>query len=604
MRRNRLLTLLAALAALVLAPSSLAHGPGDETVEGTLLTWHGDTASSPVELGAGIDTSVAGVLAVSGVRRGDLDRFTGRRVRAVGRRTERAVALTSGTSISTTGSVQAATAVSGVKSVAVVLFDFADAPTVQPPSAATVRSVVFDGATSVNAYYQDASYGQLSLQGAVFGPYTIPSANTGCDWRTWGTQARNTAIAAGAPLSTYQYTVYAFPSAPACGWAGLAYMPGTESWINNAMNLRVVAHELGHNFGTHHASTLACGTAVFASSGCATSEYGDPFTVMGSASQRLHTAYARAEFGHLADTQTVAASGAFTLAPADFAAGTQPRQIRIARGDGTYLFLEFRQPHAPFDDFAASDPAVNGVLVRIDTGFNTYTQTKLLDAHPGGSFADAAFRAGESWRDPVSGATITVVSVSPAGAAVTVQLGADTQAPTTPTGLTASASGATAIRLAWNASTDNSGAIAGYRIWRGGAKVADVTSPVYTDGGLASGTTYAYTVAAFDAAGNVSPDASASATTTTQDTQPPSAATNLRAQVQRNRRVQLTWTAATDNVGVTGYRVLRNGVQIATSTTASYRDAPPTRGTYTYAVVAVDAAGNVGLPSSTVSATV
>jgi hypothetical protein len=492
-----------------------------------------------------------------------------------------------------------------VKSVAVVLFTFADAPTVLPASPATVRSVVFDGATSVNAYYQDVSYGQLSLQGAVFGPYTIPSSNIGCDWRTWGTQAREAAIGAGAALSSYQYTVYAFPSAPACGWAGLAYMPGSEAWINNAMNLRVVAHELGHNFGTHHASTIACGTVVLAASGCTTSEYGDPFTVMGSATQRLHTAYARAEYGYLADTQTVSASGAFTLAPADFAGGTQPRQLRIARGDGTYLFLEFRQPHAPFDDFPAGDAAVNGVLARIDTDFNTYTQTKLLDAHPGGSFADAAFGAGESWRDPVSGVTLTVVSVSPAGAAVTLQFGAttDTQPPTTPGALTAVVSGANAIRLAWSASTDNSGTVAGYRIWRGGTKIADVTGLTYTDGGLASGATYAYTVAAFDAAGNLSPVASVSATTTTQDTQPPSAATNLRAQVQRARRVQLTWTAAADNVGVVGYRVFRNGVQIATSATTAYRDAPSTRGTLTYVVVAVDAAGNAGPTSNAASAT-
>ncbi len=57
--------------------------------------------------------------------------------------------------------------------------------------------------------------------------------------------------------------------------------------------------------------------------------------------------------------------------------------------------------------------------------------------------------------------------------------------------------------------------------------------------------------------------------------------------------VSLTWTASTDNVGVTGYRILRGGVQIATSTSPSFADSglsPSTK--YSYTVIAVDAAAN------------
>src|SRR5262249_21219176 len=79
-----------------------------------------------------------------------------------------------------------------------------------------------------------------------------------------------------------------------------------------------------HNFGVHHARTLSCtdavGTRVILSSRCTTSEYGDPFSIMG-ASTRLHNDWHRAQLGWLTDIQTVTASGVYTLAPADIARG-------------------------------------------------------------------------------------------------------------------------------------------------------------------------------------------------------------------------------------------------------------------------------------------
>ena len=60
----------------------------------------------------------------------------------------------------------------------------------------------------------------------------------------------------------------------------------------------------------------------------------------------------------------------------------------------------------------------------------------------------------------------------------------------------------------------------------------------------------------------------------------------------------------TDNVGVTGYRGFRNGIQIATTTAASDNNTGLTPGTtYSYSITAIDAAGNLSLPSATVSAT-
>ena len=92
------------------------------------------------------------------------------------------------------------------------------------------------------------------------------------------------------------------------------------------------------------------------------------------------------------------------------------------------------------------------------------------------------------------------------------------------------------------------------------------------------------------------------------DTTPPSAPTNLAASGAR-RKINLTWTASTDNVGVTGYQVWRSDsatgtfTQIATTTTTSYADSVASRSTWFYYVKAFDAAGNVSAASNTASGT-
>jgi YD repeat-containing protein len=93
----------------------------------------------------------------------------------------------------------------------------------------------------------------------------------------------------------------------------------------------------------------------------------------------------------------------------------------------------------------------------------------------------------------------------------------DTIAPSVPTGLTATAASASQINLSWTGSTDTGGSgMMGYKITRNGSALVTTTSTAttYSDTGLAASTTYTYTVAAYDGAGNTSAaSAPASATT-------------------------------------------------------------------------------------------
>src|SRR5437870_2104624 len=105
----------------------------------------------------------------------------------------------------------------------------------------------------------------------------------------------------------------------------------------------------------------------------------------------------------------------------------------------------------------------------------------------------------------------------------------DTTPPSMPTGLTAAAAGSTGANLSWSASTDNVG-VTGYIVRRNGIQVATPATTSFADTGLSTATTYSYTVAARDAAGNISPN-SASVSITIAHTTPPSTPTGRSAAV-------------------------------------------------------------------------
>ena len=89
------------------------------------------------------------------------------------------------------------------------------------------------------------------------------------------------------------------------------------------------------------------------------------------------------------------------------------------------------------------------------------------------------------------------------------------------------------------------------------------------------------------------------------DTQAPTVPDGLSAQAISSSQINLSWTASTDNVGVTEYRIYRNNTQVATTTSnTSYSDTGLSSSTtYTYNVSAYDAAGNNSAQSSSASAT-
>jgi chitodextrinase len=195
----------------------------------------------------------------------------------------------------------------------------------------------------------------------------------------------------------------------------------------------------------------------------------------------------------------------------------------------------------------------------------------------------------------------------------------DTTPPTAPAGLTVTTISATQINLAWTASTDNV-AVTGYKVERcSGAgcstfsQIATPSGTTFNDTGLTASTVYSYRVRANDAAGNNSSYSNTASATTSAatDTTPPTAPGNLTATAASSSQINLAWTASTDNVAVTGYKVERcSGAgcstfsQIATPSGTTFNDTGLTASTaYSYRVRANDAAGNNSSYSNTASAT-
>ncbi|MDI6787839.1 MAG: fibronectin type III domain-containing protein, partial [Planctomycetota bacterium] len=188
----------------------------------------------------------------------------------------------------------------------------------------------------------------------------------------------------------------------------------------------------------------------------------------------------------------------------------------------------------------------------------------------------------------------------------------DNTAPSTPTNLAATVIGPTQINLSWWASSDNVG-VAGYKVYRNSELRTTVTTNSHSDTGLSASTQYEYKVAAYDNAGNTSDFSNVVSATTAAaaDTQAPTVPTGPAAIAVSSGQINFSWTASTDNIGVTGYKVYRstNGTTYALRATlgyvtTSYSDGGLSASTqYWYKVAAYDAAGNTSAQSSATTAT-
>lgn len=220
----------------------------------------------------------------------------------------------------------------------------------------------------------------------------------------------------------------------------------------------------------------------------------------------------------------------------------------------------------------------------VEVAVVTVTNYQIIDLAPNTSYDFRVTARDAAGNESESSETLTETTLE----------APDTEAPTRPSNLSASNITATGLDLSWEASTDNIGVVS-YRVFQDNVEVAMVATVNYQVEGLVPLTSYGFSIVAEDAAGNQSESSVVLnvSTLAAPDTEAPTAPANLMAGSITQTTIDLSWTMASDNVGVTSYRIYQNDTQIAMVTATNYQVTDLLANTsYDFTVTALDEAGN------------
>ena len=396
------------------------------------------------------------------------------------------------------------------------------------------------------------------------------------------------------------------PSIPSALTAALVGTDGVLTWNTSTDNVGVTAYKVFRGalpgFTADDSSLLG---TVPATTGASSQSYSDVSAPSGTWYYRL---VALDGSGNASG-----ASPAVQLDVPDVVAPTAPTALAASVAVGSSDVALTWQP-------ATDDVQVSGYGVYrgdsadfVADGSTKIADVPTIDGATSYAFTDAGRPVGTSYYRVVAVDSSGNVSAPTASVAGTVP---DSVAPSTPTGLAATVTG-DQVHLSWTASSDNV-AVDTYAVYRGAAPdfVPGDTNRVgfsavadYTE--TAPAGSWFYRVVAVDAAGNAS-IASDAASADVADTSAPSVPAGVAASVSASD-VTVSWSASSDNVAVTGYRVFRGTSSGFTADSSSLvgsvsglslKDAGVADGTYYYRVAAVDGAGNVSDASASVKAVV
>ena len=558
---------------------------------------------------------------------------TGSTVRAkgVGIDNELVLAGLGSQSITTTSAPQALTSTvsTGDQRTLVMLVTFSNAPT-NPWTPQDVSTLMFAPTGSINAFFKETSYNQISFSGDVTNWITIPYANTGCNsnYGVWASAADSAATAMGYNLANYSKKLYMLAGTADCGWIGLSYVGATpgQSWVTTNRQ-SVIAHELGHAVGMMHASSYACGSsAIDVASNCTHTEYGDPFDVLGPAPYFHFSGAHKAGINWLPSSNITTVSsgvGQYTITPQEFSTSSK-QVIKVYRPDtGGYYYIEYRAPYG----YDASLPAaaLSGVGIRYYPG--GVVTTELLDTTPGdGTFSNSYLSDGASFYDKINNITITQLSHDSSGATVSVNYGAAICNKTIPTVSVSplsqtGSSGKTLTYTVSVANKDSSGCgptqfnIAGANLPAGfitssgalslnpgssGSQTIGVTSSSGTLDG-----NYVITFQATDSADTTHAGQNQATYISVTDNSAPNVTILSPANGAKIGNTTNISVAATDNIGVSRIDILIDSNKVISTNSSKYtykwNSRKTSSGTHTITAIAYDAAGNSSKASISVT---
>ncbi|WOH39063.1 Ig-like domain-containing protein [Thalassotalea fonticola] len=337
-----------------------------------------------------------------------------------------------------------AAAITGEQKTLVFIVNFQENPNEVPITNEEANELVFG---TIDDYYRANSYGQLWLTGDVAGLFTVPLSNQICNDRTVADAVNTLAVEAGVPIGQYDRHIY-LTTDTGCNSNGSATVSGLPSRasINGNFVPRVIAHELGHNFGLDHSGALEC-DGVTLGENCEVINYGDSYDAMGSDDMGYFNAFQKERLGWMnlssgPNVITADFDGIFTIGPYELTNGLPiaikiPRGVDPITGNMRWFYIEYRQS-LNHDDFLAErsysfyrGDVTDGVVVRIATE-GIESSSRVIHMKPNSHFKevfgsndwmDPAMPVGDSFTDPESGVSFALLSANGNSAEISVQFG-------------------------------------------------------------------------------------------------------------------------------------------------------------------------------------
>jgi MYXO-CTERM domain-containing protein len=298
----------------------------------------------------------------------------------------------------------------------------------------SVKNSFHSGATSVNAYYRENSFGQVGLDGDTYGPFTY-TGFSGCNYSGLASSIKPMIKAQNAACQQFAFV---FGPGGGCGWSGLGQVgtsdkPASDTWYADSVSCVVAVQEPGHNYGMQHSSSITCSGSPFLDnpSSCTHGEYGDKYDTMGggcfhmNAWQKLYQKW----FGGCNGVRTTS-SGKFNLYPIEAPCnGVQVLQVPFPGGKTrsfqsttlTSYYLELRTAIGFDSKYPGPSVLVHtGAAPILPNQANPRGSKTWVIAAGGAAAASWGLKAGQSFADPAGGLTITVDSVSNANAVIDI----------------------------------------------------------------------------------------------------------------------------------------------------------------------------------------